>query len=451
MARLIRLHDVDQFSEVVRIPEASVTDEVLQGVRNLHETRELEPALLEILFDPIETPHGPTEIADIVTSRVIVRGARRLACFVLKGRSFPRVTSRHVAHQFIRLRTIPDLGLMVFMAVGDIHDDAQRDFVQTAIDADTDYLIVDAVDIARLLIAYEKICPADGLRFDSQGVCGNGHSQDPGATLDVPIRGELYFEVPRIRDVSHVGAKRYAATVLVDRNASRDMIREVIRRALPIVRSSEHHRNEFVERTWSGVDAHVVFFFIASTLDNVRNANWIARAQWIDPELPEIMRPHSLNADECNDDISVLWNQHYEGIREFYRSNTAKKGPLLKIIRELVVKSERLIEQVSAALTALDNGEINRTAFESIMRDLVGPIESLGSRSGDLPFPPDDLNDLDNAAQGLFGLVGNLAIYYSDLGIKKWDSDSKIELVRMTLDDCLRDLAAVRYELRRID
>ena len=91
MGRLIKIQDLDQFHEVVNIPEAAITSDVLSNVRQLDERRDLEPMLREILWDPAETPHGPTEIADIVTTKVRIRENRRLAAFVIKGKSFPKV------------------------------------------------------------------------------------------------------------------------------------------------------------------------------------------------------------------------------------------------------------------------------------------------------------------------------------------------------------------------
>ena len=118
MGRLIKIQDLDQFCEVVNIPEAAITADILESVRQLDERRDLEPMLREVLWDPTETPHGPTEIADILTTKVRVRGERRLAAFVVKGRSFAKVRSEHIDHQIIRLRQLPSLGVMALVAVG---------------------------------------------------------------------------------------------------------------------------------------------------------------------------------------------------------------------------------------------------------------------------------------------------------------------------------------------
>ena len=450
MSRLIRMHDVDQFKEVIRVPEAAVNSDVLVGIRRLNERQELEPALQEILSDPNETPHGPTEIADVLTSRVIVRGERRLAAFVLKGKSFPRVSSRHVAHQFAKLRTVSGLGLSVFVAVGNIQDDAQRDFVQMAFDAGTDYLIVDAVDCARLLIAYGKICPIDGLPFGLDGSCPNGHQQDPAAKLEVPVRGPIHTETYRLEDVSHNGAKRYSAVVMVDRHASRDALREVIRDSLPAVRAAEHHGNELVAARWRGTKAHVVWLFLAGTAEDARHSNWLARALWIDPDLDEAMKPTRLGGDEEQDGIEILWNAQHETMRQFLHANAGLKGPLLGKIKELVGHATPLAERAKEALQALDQGEISAQRFDEVLEGLRDRTHEIVRASGDMPLPPEDLRRLDTAAQCLFGSLHNIVIYYFDFAKDKWTHEQRVPLIRMALRGFERDLLRVRQELQEV-
>ncbi|MDP6556032.1 MAG: hypothetical protein QGG71_15290 [Pirellulaceae bacterium] len=174
-SRLIDIDEVDQFARIADISPRDITEEVLRGIAGLHEVRELEVLIREIIADPTETPHGPTEIADILTTQIHVAGQRCVAGFVLKGRSFGKVRSKDVTHQFAKLRTIEGLQLMVFAAVGSIQDDAQRDFLQTAKDAQCNYLVMNVLDLARLLIAYGKVCPEDGLPYDKGGKCPNDH------------------------------------------------------------------------------------------------------------------------------------------------------------------------------------------------------------------------------------------------------------------------------------
>ena len=161
----MRLGEIQEFWEVNKISRRAITPKILSRVRDLDEKEEIEPFLREILPDFTETPHTSTEIADILTSHITYSGRAHLTAFVNKGKSSPKVTSKQVAHQIMRLKDIDLLDFIVLLAVGDIQDDIKRDVTFMAEQKAADYMIVDAIDIARLFIAYCKICHKDGTPY----------------------------------------------------------------------------------------------------------------------------------------------------------------------------------------------------------------------------------------------------------------------------------------------
>ena len=127
-----------------------------------------------ILADTCDTPHGPAEIADILTHKVQIAGQAKLAAFVLKGKSFATVRPSHVSHQIYRLEKIVGLGLAVFAASGNVLDAAKEQFVSTATRLGCFYAILDAMDLARLFVAYGFVCPRDALQIRG-GRCKCGY------------------------------------------------------------------------------------------------------------------------------------------------------------------------------------------------------------------------------------------------------------------------------------
>lgn len=450
MGRLIKVQDIDQFCEVVNVPDAAITPDVLGSVRQLDERRELEPMLREILWDPTETPHGPTEIADILTTKVRVRGERQLAAFVVKGKSFAKVRSEDIAHQVIRLRQLSGLGLMALIVVGHIQDNAQRDFLQMAMDAGCDHLIIDALDCARLLLAYEKICPSDGTRYGPDGSCLHGHKQDEGVELKIRVQDGMHYEIPALRDVSHGGARRLTATVLVNPNYDREVLREVIRDATHQVRKSSYHRSDMVAKRWRGADAHVVWLYLAADLQDLGNANWLARTQWIDPNLDRKMRPFDLSASEHVDCIAVVWNESYRSMRSFYGEHSVDKGAALARLEPLLEGATRIGNQVSGWFDEFERGELDEPTLISRVRKVSGEIDAITSESADLPFPPQDVRDYDTRAQSLFGHLGNMALYYSERGIETWPEENRTFLMRSTVKDFRADLDRLRFEREKL-
>ena len=450
MGRLIKIQDLDQFYEVVNIPGAAITADILESVRQLDERQDLEPMLREVLCDPTETPHGPTEIADILTTKVRVRGEQRLAAFVVKGKSFAKVRSKDIDHQIIRLRQLPNLGVMALVAVGHIQDSAQRDFLQMAKDAGCDYLIIEALDCARLLLAYEKICPSDGTPYDPNGSCRRDHMRDEGIPLNIRSRDGVHYEIPQLRDVSHVGARRLTATVLVDPHYDREVLREIIREATREVRHSSYHRSGQVRSRWRDSHAHVVWLYLAAGFQDLCHANWLARTQWIDPGLDRKMRPLELSASEYLDSIAVTWNDSYTRMQEFYSEHSADKGGALAQLEPLVAQAIRVGSRIASWFDAFESSNLDETTLISRVRTASSEIDAITNQALNLSFPPQDVRDYDTRAQSLFGHLGNMALYYSKRGVTMWPEKNRTVLMRFTVRDFRADLLRLEFEREKL-
>ena len=450
MVRFIKLHDIEEFSEVKTIPDAAINREILANIRNLDEKNEIECFIREILYDPNETPHGPTEIVDILTSHVHIRGDKRLAAFILKGRSFKRVSSRDVTHQFAKVRQIQGLKLMVFGAVGNIQDDAQRDFAQTAIDADCDYLIIDAQDFARLFIAYEKICPKDGIPYNDMGTCTNGHMRDEGLFLEMKVREKISYTIVRQRDLSHARAKHYSAFILLDKHYSKDVIRTIIKEATEKLKHSNYYRNEQVRERWGKIPAHIVWLYIACDVKDIQNANWICRTSWIDTILPENMRPLGLNGNEKIGDIEVLWNDSYKTYKNILDSISGTKEEVLDAICPILNEIVELGRKGINYFEEYKRGDISEDEFILKMQKLEPRVNELFIQYGDIPISPVDCKDYDKACLSVIFTINNMFIYYSKKGLELWPKHNRDWLMQDTIEKFNDDLKRIKFEESKI-
>jgi len=450
MRRLLKIHDIDEFSEVKALPDAAINEEILSNIRNLDEKSEMERFLRQILYDPNVTPHGPTEIADVLTSHVHVRGDRRSAAFVLKGKSFPSISSRNVTHQFAKLRQVPQLDLMVFGAVGNIQDDAQKDFVQMAFDAGCDYLIIDAQDWARLFITYEKICPKDGTPYDDTGACRNGHVRDKGLALEMEVREKIRYTIVSQRDVSHAGAKRYSATILLDRHYPKDVIRTIIQEATEKLKRSNYYRNERVKARWGKIPAHVVSLFMAYDLEDIQNANWICRTCWITPSLPRDIRPPGLNGNEKLGDIDVFWNDDYKPHKSFLESHSGTKEQVLEAIHPILNEMVKLAKQTIEYFEEYRCGSISEEKLISKMQKMEPRVTELYVQSGNIPMPPEDCKDYDQACQNIFATIHNMFLYYSKRGLETWPKSNRDWLIQDTIKRFYDEWKRIEFEKSKI-
>src|ERR1051326_6651837 len=175
MSLLTPIEAFDSFQDVKDFPAAEVTPDLIRAMQALDEREELEPVLRSILTDVGQTPHGPAEIADILTHKLSVNGKYGLAAFILKGRSFSTVRPKDVAHQIYRLEKITGLRIAVLAAPGTILDAAKEQFCGTCERLRCRYSIFDATDLARLFVAHGFFCPRDAIRI-SAARCNCGYS-----------------------------------------------------------------------------------------------------------------------------------------------------------------------------------------------------------------------------------------------------------------------------------
>ena len=450
MVRLVNIHEIDEFTEVMTVPNNAITSTIISNIRNLDEKKEIERFVREILHDPNETPHGPTEIADVLTSHVHVRGDKRLAAFVLKGKSYKKVSSKCVGSQFLKLRQIPHLSLIVFGAIGHIQDDAQRDFVQTAEDAGCDYLVIDAQDWARLLIAYEKICPKDGTAFDETGSCTEGHLQDEGLLLEWRVGEKIRYKFMSQRDVSHAGAKRYSAAILLDRHYDRDTVRTAIQEATEKLMYSNYHRNDQMGARWGREPAQVVWLFIAYDLEDIQNANWVCRTCWMDPSLPEEVRPFGLNGNERMGDTEILWNDDYATHKDSFERHTGMKEDLLEAIRPVLEEMLDLGKQAIDCFERYTLGKISEDRLISKMQKMEPRATELYDQSGYIPIPPEECREYEQACQNILATIHDMFLYYSKRGIETWPKKSREWLMRDTIVRFYSDLKRIEFEEGKI-
>ena len=170
----IPIEKYHQFVELSNFSRGKVSNDLITAVRGLHEAEDLEELLLQKLSDPNRTPHGPAEIVDIMTVQLSFRRKMGVAGFVLKGRSFKRITPSDISHQIFRLRKVSDLKFAILGHTGNLLDEAREEFIHTAQDLGVDYTIIDASDFARLAVIQGLLCPRDAKKMMS-GRCSCGY------------------------------------------------------------------------------------------------------------------------------------------------------------------------------------------------------------------------------------------------------------------------------------
>lgn len=159
---ILTIDDFDSFKNIKDYPADQVTEEVLDTIRNLNEKTQFEPFIRGCIFDVNDTPHGPMEIVDILTTKIKCRAKSVYAAFILKGKSFKRITAQDISHQIYRLKKIDGLEVAILAYTGNLLDQPHEQFVSTCLEIGCDYSIWNDFDLARLFLSEGFICPRDG-------------------------------------------------------------------------------------------------------------------------------------------------------------------------------------------------------------------------------------------------------------------------------------------------
>lgn len=224
----IPIEKYNQFVSLSDFNREKVSESLVKSIRGFHEADDLEELILNSLFDPNRTAHGPAEIVDIMTLQLSYRKKFGVAGFILKGRSFKRITPSDISHQVFRLRRISNLKFAIFGHTGNLLDEAREEFIHTAEDLGVDYTIIDAVDFARLAVVQGVLCPRDARKiFNGKCECGyrvsgnllnvlqkdalrelkNAHNRGKTSGVVIMPTGSGKTRIPAI-DTLEYGAKR---------------------------------------------------------------------------------------------------------------------------------------------------------------------------------------------------------------------------------------------------
>ncbi len=425
---MIRPEAVDNFRKITSIP--AVDAEIVERLRSVDERSQLEPALMRIIGEVDETPHGPTEIADITTVHLQVLGRPALGGVVIKGKALRTVRAKDVADQLQRAAALPQVGLIMLAAVGNIQDDTKQRLGWLADQIRADWLVLDRGTLARLLVAYGELCATHGTWL-AQGPCSScpARRSAPRRPARVP------FTVLSLEDVSTGAAKRFGVHLLVPSGLDEAEIEAQIRSAIDGLRRERYSRSERVEAVHGDRLADVLFLYIYEDITDRPFANWVCRALWVSPDLDPRRAPASFGEpDPIDPSLRIDWNASHEVIASLV-ANPLDKGTYLRDLDRYRSAATSLTDEVRRILdvpelTAPDEGKLAR---------LDERIDAL-PRPGRSRAAPYELAELDLAYERVDGRLVNLGLYFTPRGREVWPAAAlRHRRGRDTLGDYDRD------------
>ena len=74
MSDLLKIDDFNSFKYIRDFPSETIDGSVIDTINNLNEKTQLEPFIRNSIYDLNDTPHGPMEITDILTTKIEYKG-----------------------------------------------------------------------------------------------------------------------------------------------------------------------------------------------------------------------------------------------------------------------------------------------------------------------------------------------------------------------------------------
>lgn len=411
---------------------------------------EIEPFLRNILADKTVTPHSSTERADILTTHVTYRGNARLTAFVNKGRATQSVTLNKISGQIYKARTIPQVELLVLLAVGNIQDEASANFVQSATDAGSDFMIVNATDVARLFIAYHKLCPKDGVPY-IDGKCSQcGIPEDQPIEIILKVYEKPLYDITSQSDNSFGPVKRYSADVLTDSHYSKAVIREIIRNSTWQLRRSSFYGSEQARRQFGDKEADVVWLFVFYSEFDRQQRNCACHSLWISPKLPKEFRPIDLDNAEWVDDIQLNWQANYETWRDHLLQQKTTKENWIQKIRDLLPEIDYVSEYIQKAVASFEALQINQNRLEEKLKYIEEIASRIYRSANEMMLPPLECTDCNMLFHRTISQLHNSLVPFANWGKAGWDWSNRLYILKKTLKDHKDSLQQFLYEWRKV-
>jgi len=116
------------------------------------------------------------------------------------------------------------------------------------------------------------------------------------------------------------------------------------------------------------------------------------------------------------------------------------------ILKEMVETAEQVIE----GFKRYQCGNISEGDFISEIQKTEPRIAELYRQSGNIPKPPKECEDYDQACQNIFATIHDMFLYYTRNGLKTWDKKNRDLLMQKAIERFYENLKRIEIEKNKI-
>jgi hypothetical protein len=258
------------------------------------------------------------------------------------------------------------------------------------------------------------------------------------------------FSLLSLKDVSHVGAKRYSADLLIHGRLSKAEIISVVKKVTRDLITREYYQNDLIKQRWANTPAKVVWLFVYLALEDGKNTNWICRSCWIDENLEPHFKPVGLDGINIGDGIVIDWSIHYKELADIYKQNTLNKEDFLIKSLHLLEQTKQLVKEIDQIKISYEKNEINLDIFTAQMTKYEAQLTEVYQQSMNIGESPLECKDFASKFFCVMSDAHNIVIPFSEGGLEIWNETKRVFLMKQAIEKYQYDLIRLEYELEKV-
>ena len=258
------------------------------------------------------------------------------------------------------------------------------------------------------------------------------------------------YTILLIQDLSHRGAKRYSANILLSKEYAKPDMIEIARKITAELKSREYHKNNQVKQLWEGKEAQVIWLFLYLSLDDVSSANWICRTEWISKKLSPKFSPTKLDGEQIDDEIVIDWNKSYGELATIFDSFKVTKEAYLDSMNCILSNTKVIVDKTIEFTDMFNRKQLIEANYLDRMSQLHPEIEKLYLQVDRIGSAPTECSDLSQRFQRVMALAHNIVWPFSEKELETWESINRNYWVGQYIKDYKKELLRLEFELEKI-
>lgn len=264
------------------------------------------------------------------------------------------------------------------------------------------------------------------------------------------ITSLIEYTVTNLHDASHAMAKRYKATILLNRELSKPEIALLVKKITDEVKQRNYYCNDFLKQHFNKKPADVVWLYFALSLEDVKRCNWICITEWIDENLAIEARPNKLTGEVSCDGIVIQWNDSYKETCNFHETYRLSKEVFLEQMIKILSPTPDIVLKIITIINDLVQQKITDEYYKTAMRNLEPELTALDEETRRMGLAPVECRDLCQSFLSLMAHVNNMVLPFSDRGLKTWDDSQRNLLLNNAIGYYVEEYRRFQFELDKV-